>query len=532
MSAVAIASSSQLSADAGRRIAEEGGNAVDAAIAASLVSMTTEPGVCSLGAGGFVTLCTPGQAPLTIDGSIAMPGRGLRPEQLGQGVREAVMSYGGGLRTLVGHGSVGVPGALAALGLASARFGRLPWHMLVQPALEYGRDGFPLPQPSHDYLVHSHACVFGWHPLSRRALFRADGTLKARGELVVVDDLGASLERIAREGVDDFYRGEIAAMIARDSRANDGMLTAEDLAAYAPVVREPLAVALDDWQIATNPPPAIGGTTLAAMLLAVRRAGLREQDAASVARLVDIQRAVFGYRRARLDLSDDVATDAAALLASARAGTLQPTRPSSSTVHASAVDASRCACAITMSAGYSSGVIPPGTGIWMNNCLGEIELNRRGLVAGPPGTRISSNMAPTVATHRGGDTLAVGSPGADRITSAILQTLVNFIYRDMDLTRAIEAPRLHTEVSADGEQRVACEPGIPCDDIDIPVRPFEGISMYFGGVGAALRRRDGALEAAADPRRTGGRAIGGASPGGRSTDSAGRGGHADPAGSA
>ncbi|MEO0422460.1 MAG: gamma-glutamyltransferase [Pseudomonadota bacterium] len=509
MTEVAVASSSQLSAEAGKRIADEGGNAVDAAIAASLVSMTTEPGVCSLGGGGFVTVSAPGEAPVTIDGSIAMPGRGLREEALGKGVHDAVMSYGGGLRTIVGHGSVGVPGALAALGLASQRYGRLPWHALVQPAFELARDGFPLPQPAHDYLVHSHEVVFGWHPLSRKALHHDDGRLKARGELILVEDLGSSLERIARHGVSDFYRGEIAACIASDSREHEGMLTAEDLATYEPVVRPPLALSLGDWEIATNPPPAIGGTTLSAMLLAVRRAEHQGTDAESIAQLVDIQRAVFGYRRRTLDLSDQVDADARALLDMARDGALQPTSPSSSTVHASAVDDHRGACAITMSAGYSAGVIPPGTGIWMNNCLGEIELNRRGLIAGPPGTRISSNMAPTVAVNGAGDVLSIGSPGADRITSAILQTLINFVYRDMSLTDAINAPRLHTEVSDSGDEQVAVEPGIDASAVRIPVRGFDEQSMYFGGVGAALLRADGRLESAADPRRTGGAAKGG-----------------------
>jgi gamma-glutamyltranspeptidase/glutathione hydrolase len=509
MSRVAVASSSRLSAAAGARIADEGGNAVDAAIAASLVSMTTEPGVCSLGGGGFVCVRGNGQPPVILDGSIRMPGLGLSPEQLGGGIREVTLTYGGGLRTLVGHGSVGTPGALAALGETSARYSKLPWHALVQPAFELARDGFPLPQPSYDYLLHSHELIFGWHPLSHRALHREDRTLRCQDERIVVDDLADSLARMARHGVEDFYRGEIAARIAEDSRRHDGMLTAQDLAAYQAREREPLSLTLDEWRIATNPPPAIGGTTLAAMLKALAPWEFDEWNATSVERLVAVQRAVFGFRRQRLDLSDDIEAHAQELLTQAADGRLLlPTRPSSSTVHASAVDDQGNACAITMSAGYSAGVIPPGTGIWMNNCLGEIELNRRGLIAGPPGTPISSNMAPTIALRTDGSVLAIGSPGADRITSAILQTLLNFIHRGLSLHEAIDHPRLHTEVTPEGAVTVACEPGVAVDTLDVPVRRFDQRSMFFGGVGAALHI-DGELTAAADPRRTGGQAIGG-----------------------
>jgi gamma-glutamyltranspeptidase/glutathione hydrolase len=508
MTRVALASSSSLSAAAGARIAEEGGNAVDAAIAASLVSMTTEPGVCSIGGGGFVSVRRRGAPPITLDGSITVPGRGLRAEQLGRGAREVELSYGGGLRTLVGHGSIGTPGALAALGGASARFGRLPWHVLVQPAYELARDGFPLPQPSRAYLEHAYEAVFAWHPLSRRALAGPDGSLRARGERIVVDDLADSLARIARHGVADFYRGEIAARIAQDSRQHEGMLTAADLAACGPVERVPLRIDFDAWRIATNPPPAIGGTTLAAMLLALAPHGFDGWSAAAVARLARVQQIVYGYRRGRLDLSDDVEADARALLSSA-AGGLLPVRSSSSTVHVSAVDDEETACAITASAGYSSGVIPPGTGIWMNNCLGELELNRRGLIAGPPGTPLSSNMAPTIAWREDGAVLAIGSPGADRITSALLQTLLNFVHLGFSLREAIDHPRLHAEVGVDGGERIAAEPEIDTSAVEIPVHLFDEKSMYFGGVGAALYSPDGALTAAADPRRTGGEAVAG-----------------------
>jgi gamma-glutamyltranspeptidase/glutathione hydrolase len=144
----------------------------------------------------------------------------------------------------------------------------------------------------------------------------------------------------------------------------------------------------------------------------------------------------------------------------------------------------------------------------MNNCLGEHELNRRGYHAWSPGTRLPSNMAPTVARHEDGSVLSIGSPGADRITTAIVQVLVNHLHLGMTLGEAVGHPRLHVE-NHGGQKVVAYEVGLPVDDVRLPVRRFDGLDMYFGGAGAAKRDADGAFEVAADPRRGGGTTIGG-----------------------
>lgn len=144
----------------------------------------------------------------------------------------------------------------------------------------------------------------------------------------------------------------------------------------------------------------------------------------------------------------------------------------------------------------------------MNNCLGEIELNRRGFHAWAPGTRLPSNMAPTVARHEDGSVISIGSPGADRITTAILQVLVNHLHLGMTLDEAVGHARLHVEARG-GDKVAAYEPGLPVDDLRIPARRFAGLDMYFGGAGAAKLNADGTFEVAADPRRGGGTTIGG-----------------------
>jgi gamma-glutamyltranspeptidase/glutathione hydrolase len=146
--------------------------------------------------------------------------------------------------------------------------------------------------------------------------------------------------------------------------------------------------------------------------------------------------------------------------------------------------------------------MPAGTGLWLNNCLGEIELNRRGLDAGPPGARLPSNMTPAVA-RRDGAVLAVGSPGADRITTAMQQFLINYMLLGMPLADAIAHPRVHVDTSGD-EVQLKAEPGLDLPEVDLPVTVFPELVMYFGGVGAALFDDNAGFAVAADPRREGG----------------------------
>lgn len=495
---IAIASSTEMATNAGADIAREGGNAVDAAIAAAWAGVIAEPGICAPGCGGFVTVWEAGADPVTIDGYIEMPGRGLPRDRFGTGTTEVHLEYGGGVTLHVGYGSVGTPGGPAALSRASERFGRTPWRVVLEPAIELARKGFPLTATSRHYLEYSAEPVFGWHPDSRRPLHRDDGTLKAEGETIHVEHLADSLERLARHGASEFYTGEIGHAIAADAQANGGLLTAEDLAAYEAVVRPALTGSVDRWTVATNPPPAIGGVTVGAMLGLMEgrpRGAWTEED---VAHLVDVQARVLGFRRERVDLREDVV---------AAIDELKAAFASPSTVHTSAVDGNGLGCAITLSAGYGSGVMVPGTGLWLNNCLGEVELNRRGLHTWPVGARLVSNMAPSVARSPDGDVLAIGSPGADRITTAILQVFVNHISGGMTLQEAVDHPRLHVEPTEDGP-RVAAEPGVlEPSDVDLPWRWFDGRSMYFGGAGVASSSNEDGLRAASDPRRAGATAI-------------------------
>lgn len=501
---VAVASSSQLAADVGAAVAGRGGNAVDTAIGAALASMNTEPGVCGLGGGGFVTVWPADGPAVVIDGYAAAPGLGLPGNRLGTGGVEVFVQYGGGVRTVVGPGSVATPGAVAALGAASDRFGALPWAELFGPVIEAVEGGFPLPDACHQYLEASADCVFGQDRDGWDCLHDEHGQLKPPGATIRVPHLADSLRRVAQRGAREFYSGELGCRIADHVQARGGTLTRRDMAEYRAKFREPLVAWVNRWQVATNPSPALGGVILTAMLTLV--AGeYPSLPSDPVARQIAVQRLVLGYRNRQRGDSRTVERELDRMMAGVDRQDLH-FLGSPSTVQTSAVDGTGLGCSITLSTGYSSGLMPAGTGIWLNNCLGELELIPEALAGPSPGARLPSNMAPTIARNGRGSTLAIGSPGADRITTALLQVLDQHLLRGKSLAASISAPRVHLEYDGDSP-RLAHEPvgslpaGAPAP------RPFGPHSMYFGGVAAARADCGGQVQAAADPRRAGGTRV-------------------------
>lgn len=486
---LAIAAPSALSADAAAAVGAAGGSPVDCAITAATVAMLSEPGIVAPGAGAFVTVVEPQDTPIVYDGYVAVPGRqsdGRPPVMI-----EAPMEYGGGITTLVGPGSVAVPGAWAAFGDAHARHGRVAWADVLAPAIRLASEGVRLGATSVTYLAHSHKVIFGHDPASDRAL-HAEGPIPVEGARVWLPGLEESLRMLAKDGAEVLYRGRLGARIGRDLTERGSLLGVADLAAYRTIERRPLAVDLTGMRVYTNPAPAVGGVALAALLIRTRR----NRDEAT---MIEAQREVFGWRRQEGDLSSDRQDAIDGFLS-----TLPPDAiRSGSTAHVSVVESTGAGCAITLSAGYGSGVIPTGTGMWMNNALGEIELvgDRSHLRVGD---RLNSNMAPTIARGEDGVVVVIGSPGADRITTALAQTLNRLVDDPADPQGAVSSPRLHVDVGPDSGARLAVEPGIRIPDgIDLPVVSFDDLHMYFGGVGLAMRHGDGSVRAICDPRRNG-----------------------------
>lgn len=473
--------------EAAGRAVEAGGSVVDAAIVAALTAMCTEPGICAPAGGGFLTISIPGSSPVVIDGYMSYPGMGYEGEARS---RSVTMTYGGGVTTLVGAGSIAVPGVFAGLATASDMFGVIPWRELMEVVADTVEPGFPLGEAAWSYLTHAGEPIFSDDPIVRAALFDGE-RLRERGDLVTVPGLADSLRHIGEEGARTFYEGDLAREMVADIEGRGGRLTLADLASYRAEIRIPLEVAMDGWSFWLNPPPAVGGATVALALGELARSDDPGPQYWSRALI-----SAFTARRDELELAPD--PDNAVARALTKAGLRSP-----STISVSTADSEGGAVAGTFSAGYGSGVIPGTTGLMMNNALGEIELMPVAVDDLEPGGRMMSNMAPTVG-RTGEDVVAIGSPGADRITTAIFSTIASLV-DGLDLADAIDHPRAHP-VFTDLGLRIAVEPELDIADANHPIQRFDELHMFFGGVnGTAIQ--GGRLTAHADVRRSGAVAI-------------------------
>jgi gamma-glutamyltranspeptidase/glutathione hydrolase len=313
------------------------------------------------------------------------------------------------------------------------------------------------------------------------------------GELLRNPELGDALERLGEEGAAPFYRGDIAAAVCDWLRGHGGSLCGENLAGYEAVEREPVSVRYRDREVLTNPPPSAGGTLLAYALALLDRgpAPPRLSGVVRAMAAAQVQRTPEFVER----LSEE--------------GFLERflAKNLGSTTHIAVLDAQGRACSVTASNGEGSGVVVPGTGIHLNNVMGEQDLNPLGFHRHPAGRRMPSMMAPSVVMRDGEVELVLGSAGSNRIRSALLQTIVGVVDHGLGAREAVQAPRVHFE---DGT--LYAEPGIdlgellgPDSPADVPsgeLVEFHELNLFFGGVQAVLRRGD-AIDGAGDPRRGG-----------------------------
>src|ERR687893_267494 len=460
----AAAAGTPYAAEAAAETYRAGGNAVDAAVAAAAAVGVTEPLMSSIGGGGFALVRDPAGGAELIDYYDAMPGKGLPDTAFGAGgsPQTIILKYGAGVRSTVGGASSAVPGSLRGWENLLARHGRLGLKEALAPAVRFAREGFRLCRTS--------ALWFG---VAEEVLRLTDETRKhfykgervyLEGEEVRFPELADTLEAVGEAGADLLYEGELGRRLSEYLLKVGGIITERDLAEYKAVIREPLAVAYGPGEIFTNGPPSAGGPTLAQMLRIVSG-----YDLASLP-VEDYARVMAGAMRLALRDREVAYVDGAEneivarKLTSEEYASQQRRRifGSPQTTHISCVDAEGLAVSITATMGYGSGLVIPGTGIPMNNTLGEPELNPKGFHALAPGERLISSMSPTIVSSEEGGLISLGSPGGSRTG---------------DL---------------DGYGQVL---------------PFEEPNMYFGGVNAVRRTPEGPFEAAADPRRSGGVAF-------------------------
>ncbi|HMD56124.1 MAG TPA: gamma-glutamyltransferase [Solirubrobacteraceae bacterium] len=478
-----VAAGHPLTAEAGARVLREGGNAVDAAVAAMLTSFVTEPLLTGLGAGGYMLVAggETGEAVL-LDFFVEAPSRA------GDGSEAELyalpVSFGDAEQLFhIGPASCGVYGAPAGVCEAMRRWGSVPLEDLAAPAARLAREGVVL-NAGQAYVAEILAGLLTSTP-EAAALFAPGGRVLRQGELLRNPELGEALLRLASEGPRPFYRGDIASAVVQWLRDRGGSVTSEDLAAYEAVERRPVQIAYRDREILTNPPPSAGGILLAYALALLDR----EPSPPTLRGVVDAMAAAQSERTKEFVESLDQEDFLERFLG----------RRLGSTTHISVIDAEGRACSATCTNGEGSGVVVPGTGLHLNNVMGEADLNPLGWHLHPAGRRMPSMMAPTVVMRAGEVELVLGSAGSSRIRSALLQTIVGVVDHGLGARAAVRAPRLHFE---DGT--LFAEPGIALEGMDDALRVvrFAALNLFFGGVQAALRR-EGKLSGAGDPRRGG-----------------------------
>jgi len=492
-----VAAGHPLTAEAGAEVLREGGNAVDAAVCAALASFAVESPLTGFGAGGFMMVHR-GSETVLIDFFVAAPGRdGI--ERRTELVPVPVHFDADTVQTFyVGPASCGVPGTAAGLEQALARFGSVPLADLIGPGIRLAREGAPV-NAEQAYILDILAPI---HDLGEgtRELYAPAGRMLRMGETFRFAGLAEALERFGDEGADPFYRGEIAARLSEHVVERGGTLGAADFAAYEAAERTPVRIPFRGTEVLTNPPPSSGGILIAYCLRLLERLGERsgpEQLVAAMGAANDARGEAFAEALYGTGLEEGLLGDAAL---DSTVGDLL-----GSTTHISVLDSDgMCAC-VTCSNGSGSGVLVPGTGVILNNMLGEEDLNPLGFHAIVPGRRVPSMMAPTVVLRNGEIELGLGSAGSNRIRSAILQTIVRAVEQGMGAEEAVHAPRLHFEQGI-----LQAEPGI--DEAALarieaggtPVLRRPEINLFFGGVQAVARDpSSGALSGGGDPRRGG-----------------------------
>jgi gamma-glutamyltranspeptidase/glutathione hydrolase len=502
----AAAAGTPYAAEAAAETYRAGGNAADAAVAAAAAVSVTEPLMSSVGGGGFALVKdSSGRAEL-IDYYDVMPGKGLPASAFGAGgaPQTMILKYGAGVRSIVGGASSAVPGSFRGWEKLLERHGRLGLGETLAPAVRLAREGFNLCRTSGLWLQVAEE-VLRLTDETRKHFYKGD-RVYLEGEEVRFPELADTLQAVGEGGAGLFYEGELARRISAYMLGMGGIITEEDLASYEAIVREPMSVNYGAGAMYTNGPPSAGGPTLAQMLKVVSAYDLAAMPDEEYAKLVAgaMKLALSDRDTAYLDGARN--REVAERLTGEEYAAEQRRRIFSSfgsphTTHLSCVDGDGLAVSITASMGYGSGLVVPGTGIPMNNTLGEPELNPRGFHALEPGERLISNMSPTVVSSEEGGLIALGSPGASRIPTAILQTVINVVDFGMSLEEAVLAPRFHAE-----DDLFAYEAGARTAGLDGYERElsYETPNMFFGGVNAVRRTPGGRFEAAADPRRSGG----------------------------
>ena len=450
---VSLASTAEYSSKAAESINDLNPNAADILIVSVITSMVTDLGVVSPTASGLLTYYD-GQknSKHTIDGYFVAPKSfdGNDHEE-----HRISMTYGGHVETCKGGNTFAVPGIYKILDFVYERYASLPLDKLLEYPIKIAKDGFKLTQPTKDYFIHSLEPMFMWHEYSKNVLNSVYQDLD--NGIVKLEKLSDTYSYMSTEGFNDFYTGDISKSILETLEHEGGHATADDFNNYDLIVENKFNYKYKDLKLTGHAGPSIGGLMVLKYLEGL---SIKSDNKAEILKNVYIDRQknyeFFGKRSEFINNEINKITQ------------------SSSTIQANTSDEANNHFSITFSSGYGSGVLCKNTGMYFNNSLGEVELNPQGFLGDTKGDRLISNMSPLIIESNEGIS-TIGSPGADRISSAIAQVLINYS-KNKNWKQAIDKPRFH--VNGDGSVRA--EPDSLVADNKITIT--EEYDMYFGGV--------------------------------------------------
>jgi len=448
---VSLSSTAEYSSKAAESIKDLNPNAADVMITSIVTSMVTDLGVVAPTSSGLLTLYDgKTNKSHTIDGYFVSPKnfKGNDHEE-----HRVVLTYGGHVETCKGGNTFAVPGIYKILDFLYQNYASLPLDKLLEFPINIAKNGFKLTQPTRDYFQHSLEPIFMWHYYSKIILENVTNNID--NGIVKLDKLSDSLNHLSNEGFNDFYEGDVSKEILKTVKQEGGHVTSEDFENYKLIEDSKFNFIYKNLNLTGHAGPSIGGLMVLKYIEELNKGK-------SIQSLID----VYKTRKNNYEFFGDRQTII-------KQEILNLSR-SSSTIQVNTSDDLNNHFSITFSSGYGSGVLCPNTGMYFNNSLGEIELNPQGFLGDTKGDRLISNMSPLIIKTDDGIT-TIGSPGADRISSAIAQVLINYSMNN-DWKQAIDAPRFHVN----GDGTVRAEPGSL--EIDKNITITEEYDMYFGGV--------------------------------------------------
>jgi gamma-glutamyltranspeptidase / glutathione hydrolase len=521
-----IAAGDRHTAAAGAAMFENGGNAVDAAVAAAFASFVAEVGVVHLGGSGLAQVFDPASGQSVVyDFFSDVPGLGRHSPPAHLDFEAVSIDYGPARQEFyLGRGSVAVPGNIFGLCRLAADYGRLPLPTLLEPAIQLAENGVALSPFQADTCELLRPLYT--HTAEMSAIFAPNGRMVQAGERFTIPHLADTLRELGAAGEQSARNGHLAQAILADQEANGGLLTTTDLERYQVRLMAPICLAYRDYEVLLPPPSSTGGALVGFSLKLLGAFDLSSRPYHSTTRLQLLYEVMAAAGRARPAweqllagvghaeapdrfLADDFVTPYLEAIEETLTGANHSpaaveTAGGSNTSHLSVIDSAGMAVSLTTTAGESAGYVVPATGYIANNMLGEADLHPSGFHTRPAGQRIPTMMTPTIVRQGGQIRLVTGSGGSLRIRSAILQTLNNYLDYGLPVETAVNAARVHLDGAL-----LHCEAGYPATAVDgleglgYSVKRWQRRSIYFGGAHSVANTTTGQLSGAGDDRREG-----------------------------